>query len=184
MAVVHCHHSLPIGDDVAGAGDGRRKLVLTGQGFGHLLRFIHLHHRLHPFDHTPQAGQGTDLAGIAPHHGDLQFVEEAQVALRAQRRRPGSHRVEDDGDAQFVGPAPGDQHGRHPIQGERARIEHQPTGRSHHLGHFLPGVSHHRQSTDMQGDVGRVVHDHEVGDVMEQGLLLANPFPQFCRLFT
>jgi hypothetical protein len=35
-------------------------------------------------------------------------------------------------------------------------------------------VGHHWQCANVQGDVGRVVHHHKVGDVMKQRLLLAD----------
>jgi hypothetical protein len=34
-------------------------------------------------------------------------------------------------------------------------------------------MGHDRQSADVQGGVGGVIHDHKIGDVMDQGLLAA-----------
>jgi hypothetical protein len=39
-------------------------------------------------------------------------------------------------------------------------------------------MRHNRQPTDVQRYIGRIIHHHKIGNVVNEGALLAHPFAQ------
>src|SRR3954449_6124908 len=194
MSVRHRERPLAVGHLVYQARDGRDEPKLPA-GLARELR------RLQPGrprpDHTPRAGrarelrrlepgrhrldtahlrvgadEGRDLARVSTQHGDPHLVEDPPRRVGAVRGRAGTDGIQDDGDPALARCTAGEEHRVDPVFRERADVEHERRGEPGHLLDLLPRVRHHRQPTEREGRVRRLVHDDVVRDLVDERLAL------------
>ena len=113
-------------------------------------------------------GHAHDLGRIAADHrgwGDGQQLFQRLVAVR---RGTSTHRVQHRGNAALRGRRQRQLHAANPVRIERANVEHQRLGDSHHVAHFLMRMRHHRRGASGQQHVGVEVDDDQVGDAVHQ----------------
>ena len=120
------------------------------------------------------ADERRDLAGVPAQHGDVDGVEDPLRGVRPVGGRAGADRVEHDRDPPLVRRRAGEQHRLDPVLGERADVEHERARQADHLAHLVLRVRHHRQRAEREDRVRGLVHDHVVGDVVDERPALAD----------
>ena len=88
--------------------------------------------------------------------------------LGAEPGCPDADRVEDDRDAEFVCPAPGNQHRLDLRSGERPDVQDEGACGGDHLGDLLGRLGHHRGGPGADGYVRAVVDRDAVRYVMDE----------------
>ena len=176
MAVGDPDKRIPIDDEVDGPADADDDAMFRGQlppglqgVFGGMAAVDALGGRLVP-------AEGQDLGGVAPHDVRPDLGNESPGRLRPHPRGPGADGIEDDRDAPFPGFPAGLEHGLDPGGAQGPDIDDQGVRDADHLLDFLDGVGHDRRGADGQEGVGRDVHGHEVGDVVNERGFRPDPF--------
>ena len=65
-------------------------------------------------------------------------------------------------------------HGTHPRAAEGSYIDDQGAGETNHSLHFVFGMGHDGRGSGSQEHIGRIIHDHVVGNVMDKWFVLSN----------
>ena len=120
------------------------------------------------------ASHAHDFRRIAPHHRRQSRLQEKLNAYVSVRRGACAHRVQHHRNTSLGGRDQRQPHTLDPIRIQRANIEYQRLGNTHHVSHFLVGMRHHRGSAARQQRVGVEIDDHQIRDVVHQWGALAH----------
>ena len=110
-----CGHAFPSVIRSTGPVIARVVLSSPGKRNGRSgLGLIDAVYGIDPFGSGPFLRQGKDFRCISPDHTDGKFTDESFGRFGTESGGPGSHRVENNGDFEFVGLFTGNKHGIHP----------------------------------------------------------------------
>src|SRR6266446_2733597 len=108
--------------------------------------------------------------------------------MSTQARGSCTYRVEHNRYAQLVGTFTRAHHCLYLLRGQRTNVEDQCLSQFDHLLNIFERVCHHWGGTNGKRNIGCIVHDNHIRNVMDEGPLLVNATQQWsqqwhrCRL--
>ncbi len=182
MPVGHGRVPLSIGDKIFRSGYGHDGGCIEGEFSGHQTCLCQTGSGIHAFGVGLGPGYGQQFGGIGADHVGLYLPYQLPGGFGPQPGGSRAYRIEHNRDAPPPRRSTGQEHGLDPGIGQSTDIDHQGIRDTHHLLHLITGMCHDRRCTHGQQDIGRKMHDHIIGDVVDQGVFCPYGFQHISGL--
>ena len=171
MTIGDSRHPVICHDQINRAADRYHAAQRTGKRLGVVECFIRRVQAVHAFGCARRVCQGADFRGVAADHGGPRRLDQRTSRCGAIGRGATAHGVKHDGNATAGSQLRRLQHGRHPRAAQGADVDDQRPRQGDHRFDFLGGMRHHRRGANRQQGIGRAVHHHIIGNVVNQRCL-------------